>query len=150
MSPDTMSPDTMFQFANPLAMLGWIILALAPLAPKWADRIGGFIIPTLLSLLYAGVILGYWWQGQGGFDSLANVMLLLSNPWMALAGWVHFLAFDLFIGGWIIRQARADGVTHLLVLPCLVLTFLFGPIGLILFLCILAARRLLSPHQIEV
>jgi hypothetical protein len=149
MFPEVMSPDTLFQSANPLALLGWITLALSPLAPKWANRIGGFIIPALLSLLYAGVILGYWWQGQGGFDTLANVMLLLSNPWMALAGWVHFLAFDLFIGGWIVRQSRREGVHHLLVLPCLVLTFLFGPIGLLLFWSILTARRLLSPDQSE-
>ena len=144
-----MSPDTLFQYASPLAMIGWIILALSPLAPRWADRIGGYIIPAILSLLYVAVILGYWWQGQGGFDSLANVMLLLSNPWMALAGWVHFLAFDLFIGGWITRTARAQGLAHLLILPCLLLTFLFGPIGLILFLSILAVRRLLTPNQIE-
>jgi hypothetical protein len=145
-----MTPDTLFQLANPLAMLGWLGLALSPLAPRWADRIGGFIIPALLSLLYAGVILGHWWQGQGGFDSLSNVMMLLANPWMALAGWVHFLAFDLFIGGWITRRARAEGIAHLMVLPCLLLTFLFGPIGLILFLSIAAVRRLLHPRQIEV
>jgi hypothetical protein len=139
-----MPPETLFQFANPLAMIGWLCLALAPLAPRWADRIGGFGIPVILSLVYVAVILGYWWQGQGGFDSLANVMLLLSDPWMALAGWVHFLAFDLFIGGWIVRQARIEGVRHLIVLPCLVLTFLFGPAGLILFLSIAATGRLLA------
>jgi hypothetical protein len=144
-----MSPDALFQIANPLAMTGWIILALSPFAPRWADRIGGFAIPAILSLLYAAVILGYWWQGQGGFDSLANVMLLLSNPWMALAGWVHFLAFDLFIGGWITRRARRLGIAHLVVLPCLLLTFLFGPVGLILFLSIAAAQMILSPRQIE-
>lgn len=145
-----MTPDSLFQLANPLAMVGWLCLALSPLAPKWADRIGGFAIPVLLSLLYAAVILGYWWQGQGGFDSLSNVMLLLSNPWMALAGWVHFLAFDLFIGGWIVRKARSEGIAHLLVLPCLLLTFLFGPVGLLLFLAIGATRRVLHPHRIEV
>lgn len=144
-----MTPDSLFQIAGPIAMIGWIFLALAPLAPKWADRIGGVIIPAILSVGYTAVILGYWWQGQGGFDSLANVMLLLSNPWMALAGWVHFLAFDLFIGGWITRQARHDGIPHLLVLPCLLLTFLFGPAGLILFLSIGAMRRLVTPREIE-
>ena len=144
-----MTPDSLFQSAGPIAMIGWIFLALAPLAPKWADRIGGVIIPAILSVGYTAVILGYWWQGQGGFDSLANVMLLLSNPWMALAGWVHFLAFDLFIGGWITRQARRDGIPHLLVLPCLLLTFLFGPAGLILFLSIGAMRRLVTPREIE-
>lgn len=144
-----MTPDSLFQLANPLAMTGWICLALAPLAPRWADRIGGFAIPAVLSLLYAAVILGFWWQGQGGYDSLSNVMLLLSNPWMALAGWTHFLAFDLFIGGWIVRTARAEGVSHLLVLPCLLLTFLFGPVGLLLFFAIAATRRLLHPSRIE-
>ncbi|MFD1193612.1 ABA4-like family protein [Seohaeicola saemankumensis] len=144
-----MTPDSLFQIAGPIAMIGWIFLALAPLAPKWADRIGGVIIPAILSVGYTAVILGYWWQGQGGFDSLANVMLLLSNPWMALAGWVHFLAFDLFIGGWITRQARRDGIPHLVVLPCLLLTFLFGPAGLILFLSIGAMRRLVTPREIE-
>jgi hypothetical protein len=144
-----MTPDSLFQLASPLAMTGWLVLALSPLAPRWADRIGGFAIPILLSLLYAVVIMGYWWQGQGGFDSLANVMLLLSNPWMALAGWVHFLAFDLFIGGWITRQARRDGVPHLLVLPCLLLTFLFGPVGLVLFLSIGAVRRAFTLREIE-
>lgn len=145
-----MTPDTLFQIASPLAMAGWLLLAFAPLAPRWADTLAGFILPALLSLLYTGVILGHWWQGQGGFDSLANVMALLSNPWMALAGWVHFLAFDLFIGGWITRRARTEGVSHLLVLPCLLLTFLFGPIGLILFLSIAATRRLLHPLRSEV
>ena len=144
-----MTPDSLFQIAGPIAMIGWIFLALAPLAPKWADRIGGVIIPAILSVGYTAVILGYWWQGPGGFDSLANVMLLLSNPWMALAGWVHFLAFDLFIGGWITRQARRDGIPHLVVLPCLLLTFLFGPAGLILFLSIGAMRRLVTPREIE-
>ena len=91
-----MTPDSLFQIAGPIAMIGWAALALAPLAPKWADRIGGLAIPAILSVGYAAVILGYWWQGQGGFDSLANVMLLLSNPWMALAGW-----------GWILDLERA-------------------------------------------
>ena len=59
-----MSPDTLFQYASPLAMIGWIILALSPLAPRWADRIGGFIIPAILSLLYVAVILGYWCRGR--------------------------------------------------------------------------------------
>ena len=145
-----MTADSLFQLANPLAMAGWLCLAVSPLAPRWADRIGGFAIPVLLSVLYAAVILGFWWQGEGGFDSLGNVMLLLSGPWMALAGWVHFLAFDLFIGGWIARQARSEGIAHLLVLPCLLLTFLFGPVGLLLFLAIGATRRMLHPQRIGI
>ena len=66
---------------------------------------------------------------------------LFANPWLLLAGWVHYLAFDLFIGAWQVRDAKRTGLSHLLVVPCLVLTFLFGPIGLLLYL---ALRVILS------
>jgi ABA4-like protein len=58
-----------------------------------------------------------------------------------LAGWTHYLAFDLFIGGWEVRDAQARGIPHLLVVPALVLTFLFGPAGLLLYLAIRSWRR---------
>ena len=53
---------------------------------------------------------------------------------LLLAGWVQYLAFDLFIGAWQVRDARTQGISHLLVIPCLLLTFLFGPAGLLHFL----------------
>jgi hypothetical protein len=61
---------------------------------------------------------------------------------MLLAGWIHYLAFDLFIGSWEVRDAQRLGLNHLLVIPCLALTFLFGPIGLMLYFLIrLAAKK---------
>lgn len=128
-----MTPDSLFQIANPLALVGWLALALSPLHPVWADRIAGLAMPLLLSVAYTALILAFWSGFDGGFDSLENVMLLLSQPYAALAGWIHFLAFDLFVGAWITRTARGAGVSHWLVLPCLVLTFLFGPAGFLAF-----------------
>jgi hypothetical protein len=55
------------------------------------------------------------------------------NSWLLLAGWIHYLAFDLFLGAWQARQAQRLGISHFLVVPCLLLTFLFGPIGLPVF-----------------
>jgi Domain of unknown function (DUF4281) len=133
-----MSPDSLFQLANPVALLGWIALALSPLAPVWADRIAATVIPLILSVAYTALILTWWSTGSGGFRSLPEVMALFTTPGKALAGWVHYLAFDLFIGAWIARTARATGIAHWVVLPCLVLTFLFGPIGLLAFLSIRA------------
>ncbi len=57
---------------------------------------------------------------------------LFENPYLLLAGWVHFLAFDLLVGAWEVRDARRVGITHLLVVPCLLLTFMAGPVGLLL------------------
>ena len=135
-----MTPDTLFQFANPLAMTGWLLLAASPLIPRLADTVAGYVIPALLSLGYAALVLVYWAGGEGGFDSLPNVMRLFDFPGVALAGWVHYLAFDLFVGAWAARTARAEGIPHLLMLPVLALTFLFGPAGLIAFLGLRAVR----------
>jgi hypothetical protein len=63
----------------------------------------------------------------GGFSTLPDVATLFSNPWALLAGWIHYLAFDLLIGTWETRDAREHGVPPLWLVPCLVLTFLFGP-----------------------
>jgi hypothetical protein len=131
-----MTPDALFQIANPLALLGWIALALSPLAPRAALAVSGVAIPLVLSVGYAGLVLAFWSDAPGGFGSLADVQLLFTDPNIALAGWVHYLAFDLFVGAWATRTARDEGIPHLLLLPCLVLTFLFGPAGLLAFVAL--------------
>ena len=128
-----MTPDALFQIANLLALLGWLALLVSPLAPRSAQAVAGSAIPLLLSLAYAGLVLAFWWQAPGGFGSLPEVMRLFTHPHIALAGWLHYLAFDLFLGAWEVRTARAEGIPHGMVLPCLVLTFLFGPAGLLAF-----------------
>jgi hypothetical protein len=131
-----MTPDTLFQIANPLAMTGWLALALSPLAPRAATLYAGLAVPAVLSVGYAALILAFWSGATGGYDSLPAVQALFTHPGVALAGWVHYLAFDLFVGAWIVRTARAEDIAHLLVLPCLGLTFWFGPIGFLLFLAL--------------
>ena len=136
-------PHALFQLTGPLAILGWLLLALAPLAPRLADLAAALVIPALLSVAYTALILVHWADAPGGFTSLADVMALFTDPAIALAGWVHYLAFDLFVGAWITRKARAERINHLLTLPCLVLTFLFGPAGFLAFTALrasLAAR----------
>jgi hypothetical protein len=127
-----MSPDALFQIANPLALTGWLALVLSPLAPRATQAwVHGVVL--VQSVLYAALVLAFWAGAEGGFDSLANVQALFRQPEIALAGWVHYLAFDLFVGAWAVRVARAEGIAHALVLPCLIPIFLFGPAGLITF-----------------
>ncbi|MGJ8571304.1 MAG: ABA4-like family protein [Hoeflea sp.] len=129
-----MDPDNLFLLSGPLAMAGWLALAASPFAPRLTQLLASIVIPVILSLGYTALILAHWSGAEGGFNSLADVMLLFTNPAVALAGWLHYLAFDLFVGAWEVRTARRAAIPHLLVLPCLVLTFLFGPIGLLAFL----------------
>jgi hypothetical protein len=135
------TPDTLFQIANPLALVGWIALASSPLAPRAAQLVAGTVVPLLLSAGYTAVVLAFWSSADGGFDSLANVARLFESRWLLLAGWVHYLAFDLLVGTWVVRTARQEGIAHLLVLPCLAATFLFGPAGYLLFQGLRAALK---------
>ena len=129
-----MNAETIFSAANLTAMLGWILLAVAP---RWrwtrALVISGAILPLVLSAAYLVLIVLFFGRSEGGFGSLAGVMLLFTNKYAVLAGWIHYLAFDLFVGAWEVRDAQARGISHWLVVPCLFLTFLLGPIGFLLY-----------------
>jgi hypothetical protein len=140
-----MNPDTLFPFANMTAIAGWVALLASPFIPRVSDVIASTIIPLLLSVAYAGLILAFWSGAEGGFDTLINVELLFETREMLLAGWLHYLAFDLFVGAWIARTARAEGVSFILVVPCLALTFMFGPVGYLVFSAIRAVRMRGAP-----
>jgi hypothetical protein len=135
-----MPVDSAFQIVNMLALLGWAALAFAWIVPDWSERVAGLAVPVVLSVAYAGLVLAFWSRAPGGFGSLDEVMALFTMPEIALAGWIHYLAFDLFLGAWEVRTARREGIAFLLVLPCLVLTFLFGPAGFLAFSALRAAR----------
>ena len=77
-----------------------------------------------------------WADAEGNFSSLSGVATLFANPWILLARWLPYLTFDLLIGVWEARDAEARGVPRLVLLPCLALTFLFGPAGWVLYLAI--------------
>lgn len=139
-----MSPDKIFPIANMIAMAGWLVLLASPLVPRLADRISALLVPLLLAIAYSGLVLVHWSGAQGGFDSLPDVMLLFTQPEIALAGWIHYLAFDLLIGSWEVRTARAERIAFLLVVPCLALTFLFGPAGYLAFSGLRAARAAMT------
>ena len=93
-----MTAEQLFSIANAVALGGWL--------PWISSLVTGAILPLLFAVLYAGLLLGNWGAAEGGFSSLAAVESLFSNQWMLLAGWVHYLAFDLFIGSWQVRDAR--------------------------------------------
>lgn len=131
-----MAPDRVFSLCSYLALAGWALLIFAG-RTRWAARlITGAIIPLVFAVLYAYLIAMHWGESQGGFGTLDAVAALFSNRWLLLAGWIHYLAFDLFIGSWEVRDAQSIGISHFIVIPCLLLTFLFGPAGLLLYFMI--------------
>jgi len=135
MNPSTMTPDQVFQIANLLALPAWLALAASPSRARWAGAarlFAGRVVPLLLAAAYVALFASQG-MGDGGYGSLAEVQRLMTNPWLLTAGWLHYLAFDLFVGSWISEQAAALALPHWLLLPPLALTFLFGPAGLLVF-----------------
>jgi len=132
--------DALFLTANLAVLPGWALLLFAPRWRPGARLIAGALIPAALALVYLGVMLAYWGAGEGDFGSLEGVGRLFDTPGLLLAGWIHYLAFDLFIGSWEIRDAQDNGIPHLLAAPCALLTFVLGPIGLFAYLVVRAAR----------
>lgn len=135
-----MTLDSLFGIGNLAAMCGWIVLLGSRFFPVLAQRVSALAIPLLLSVTYAGLVLAFWHGAPGGFDSLDNVMRLFTSREIALAGWLHYLAFDLFLGAWEVRVAQRERIPFLLVVPCLLLTFMFGPAGFLAFSTLRLAR----------
>jgi hypothetical protein len=136
-----MTPERLFSLCNTFALLGWLILIFAG-RMRWAARlVTGVVIPLVIAMLYVYILAAHWAETPGGgFGTLDAVAALFSNRWLLLGGWIHYLAFDLFIGSWEVRDAQTLGISHLMVIPCLVATFLFGPAGLLLYFLVRTTR----------
>jgi hypothetical protein len=128
-----MAPDILFKYANMLALAGWVILIFLPRRWPALFWVPQFWIPGVLALGYSGLILANFGSSEGGFGSISEVRLLFASDALLTAGWIHYLAFDLFIGAWIARRADEAGVHRLIQAPILVASFMFGPLGLLLF-----------------
>ncbi len=126
--------ERLFSAASLLASAGWITLSIALFLPRWRRQMivtTRFAVPLVLAVLYAALIAGVYGSAGGGYGSLAEVRALFDTPELLLAGWVHYLAFDLMVGTLLAEEALARGAPPVLILPVLALTFLFGPLGLL-------------------
>jgi hypothetical protein len=136
-----MEPASVFLVCNYGVLPAWLLLAVAP-GWLWTERVVHRVfIPALLGLVYAWAFLANPGTPAGAsFATLDGVMRFFESPHLALAGWVHYLVFDLFVGAWECRDARRRGIAHAWVVPCLALTLMLGPLGLGLYLAVRFAR----------
>jgi len=139
-----LSLETLFSAAGTLALAGWLVIAVVPLR-YGAPRYVAIAAAVVIAMLYAGLIGAFWAEGEGGFGSLAEVALLFELPGLLLAGWVHYLAFDLLLGVWERDEARRIGLPQWFLVPCLALTFLLGPLGWLVFLAVRFFRLKTAP-----
>jgi hypothetical protein len=139
-----LDPHFAFSVTGPLVLAAWAGLILSlfvkPVRPiAWVAA--QMIVPALLAIAYVLLI----WVGMraegGGFGSIEEIRALFADDSALVAGWFHYLAFDLFVGSWVVRDGLERRIPALLLLICLPLTFLFGPSGLLLYFILRLAFR---------
>lgn len=138
-----------FNAVNLLAMIGWAALILLPRWPALLSAVL-YLGVGLLCLVYASGLIGVLsglitTTGGGGadFTTIAGVRSIFASDAGVTIGWTHYLAFDLFVGIWIARDADAKRVSRFIQAPILLATFVAGPLGLSVWLLARepAARR---------
>lgn len=137
-----MSFDQGFSIASTAAMAGWLALLLLPRWPVLVSVLRYGLIGAL-SVAYAVLIMLFFFRVEGGgFNTIGEVRALFMSDGGLLAGWVHYLAFDLFVGIWIAGEADRIGMSRLPQIPILIATLMFGPIGLLIYLASRATMAL--------
>ena len=141
-----MTWNTAYLIINFLVLPAWALLVFAPRARITKTLVHSALWPLVIGLIYIGFLSAALFFGQSapdvGFSSLSAVMALFDHPNGALTGWTHYLAFDLFVGAWIGRDAQRQGLPHWQIVPCLIGAWIFGPVGLVLYLLLrLAAGK---------
>ncbi|MBP8236169.1 MAG: DUF4281 domain-containing protein [Pseudomonas sp.] len=131
----------LFQLTSLIALGGWLMLVCLPFWSYTDELVLGLSV-VLLAIIYSWLLFVAMRQrpepgsGRPGFFSLGGVLSLLRQPTAALAAWVHILAFDLMVGLYIRHEGAIAGISHWALLPCYVLTLMFGPLGLLAFLAL--------------
>jgi len=146
-----MSWSAIFTLTNVIACAGWLALAVLPRRPAVHSLIL-YAGVGILCLVYAAMFVALFGgmadparvAGAAEPDltdySIAGLRALFMSDGGIVLGWTHYLAFDLFVGLWISRDADAKGFSRLTQLPFLFMTFLAGPIGLLAWLVIRERR----------
>jgi hypothetical protein len=136
-----MTPSDVFQLVGALALPMWVLLIFLPTWKVTRFLIDYKIIPIILSVVYAiyiGIALSA--GGMMDFGSLKSVMQLFTVENAVLAGWIHYLAFDLLVGMWMVNQNKTLQIHPIIMTPCLLGTFLFGPVGFLIFMMIRSVK----------
>ena len=139
-----------FRLVNTLILVPWALLVFAP---RWrgTDLVAhSALYPVAYGLIYLGAVAASLASPAAmdagvDFTTMEGVAAIFSHPLGILAGWTHFLVFDLFVGAWEARDARRRGIAHWKLVPCLVFTFLAGPLGFLIYLAVRRKYALTEP-----
>ena len=136
-----MTPDQVFNIVNLTALLAWIYLITAA---RWTPRVFSvmrYAIPIFFALVYLSCLFLSEPNEEAGYQSLAEVTAIFTQPWVIVGAWIRYLAFDFFVGCWILAKAKTEEIGHGWIVIPMIFTFMLGPVGLLLFLILLGFRK---------
>ncbi|GAB3963280.1 ABA4-like family protein [Spirosoma harenae] len=137
-----MSPEAVFKLASALVLPQWLLMAFAPrwIVTRWL--MNTYAIPVIMGVIYIIYLFSGGLIDFNAFGTLPGVKNLFANSvdGVMLAGWVHYLAFDLIAGSVIVRDAQEKSIPHWFVIIPLFFCFMLGPVGLLLYWLIRFAR----------
>ena len=131
-----MSWENGFSLINLFVMPAWALLIFLPRAKITRAAVHSMLYPVLFGVIYGTLLMGSIFFGMSDPDagfSFSGVQALFDHPNGVMVGWSHYLVFDLFIGAWIARDAQRLEIAHWQTIPCILGSFVFGPVGLLLY-----------------
>lgn len=132
-----MSANNFFTVSCIIALFGWITLIF--LSPRWTkwDKFVVCIVVVLLSLVYSYLnFTNFSMEDLKRFGSLSGISEIYQNNNLLMAGWAHFLAFDLLVACWIKGNSVKHGINHWVIVPSIILTCMLGPLGFLSYIVI--------------
>ncbi len=136
-----MNPDLLFRLANLFALLIWIIIFIFPFSRIYRLLIRSGLVLGIFALGYMVIMISFFRADPSSLTNLDGVKALLDNEWAFLAGWIHYLAFDLLAGIWILNDSVRSGIPRGLIILTLIFTFMAGPFGLFLYFIVKSLRK---------
>jgi Domain of unknown function (DUF4281) len=131
-----MNYELYYKIFNALVLIPWLMMIVLPEWRITQETIKSYFAPVLIGAIYTLFTVTHINYSDGGFTSLAGLKIMFQEEGLLLVGWIHYLCLDLFAGSWMFQDAQKNGMKHHILLPCLVLTLLLAPIGVLVYFLI--------------
>lgn len=135
--------ETIFNFFNSGIVLFWLLLLVFPKKAFTQKIITYPWVPLVLAVGYVYFLSTSAEPFSADFSSLSGIteMFQNSNPRGVAAGWLHYLAFDFWVGSWMLKNSQEKGVNHPWMILPLLCTFMLGPVGILVYTLVLLTQK---------
>ncbi len=142
--------ETIFNIFNSGILLFWLILLVLP-KKRLTQKIIAFPwVPFVISMGYVYFLSTTEGTFTADFSSLNSLTEMFQNaePQGVAAGWLHYLAFDFWVGCWMLKNSQEKGIKHLWMILPLLCTFMLGPLGILLYTLLLLTQKKLFAKKV--